>query len=99
MPGDIVPFFGQPAHLPTGHIRLAISANALLLPMACRWVPERGYYAMTDAPMELELTGDRAVDVLHNARRVLAVMERWIAAAPEQWLMYHRVWPEAGADA
>jgi lauroyl/myristoyl acyltransferase len=54
----------------------------------------RGYYALTGEPMELELTGDRAADVQHNARRMLAVMERWIAAAPEQWLMYHRVWPE-----
>jgi lauroyl/myristoyl acyltransferase len=94
-PDERVPFFGRPAHLPTGHIRLAISGNAMLLPMACRWDPARGYYALTGEPIELELTGERATDVLHNARRVLAVMERWIAAAPEQWLMYHRVWPES----
>ena len=93
-PDERVPFFGRPAHLPTGHIRLAISGNALLLPLACRWDPVRGYRALTGEPMALELTGDRAVDVQHNARRILAVMEGWIAAAPEQWLMYHRVWPE-----
>ncbi len=97
-PDERVPFFGRLAHLPTGHIRLAISGNALLLPMACRWDPERGYRALTGEPIELELTGDRAVDVQHNARRMLAVMERWIAAAPEQWLMYHRVWPEDEAN-
>ena len=97
-PDDRVPFFGRLAHLPTGHIRLAISGHALLLPMACHWDPVRGYRAMTGEPMELELTGDRAGDVQHNARRMLAVMERWIAAAPEQWLMYHRVWPEDGVD-
>ena len=97
-PDDRVPFFGRLAHLPTGHIRLAMSGNALLLPMACHWDPDRGYYAITGTPLALELTGDRAADVQHNARRVLAVMERWIAAAPEQWLMYHRVWPESGVD-
>ena len=32
-----LPFFGKPAHLPTGHIRLAMSGNARLLPVACRW--------------------------------------------------------------
>ena len=93
-PDERVPFFGRPAHLPTGHIRLAISGNALLLPMACRWDPVGGYRAMTGEPIALELTGDRAADVQHNARRLLTVMERWIAAAPEQWLMYHRVWPD-----
>ncbi len=92
-PDERVPFFGRLAHLPTGHIRLAISGNAVLLPLACRWEPVRGYYAITGAPVVLELSGDRAADIQNNARRVLAVMERWIAELPEQWLMYHRVWP------
>lgn len=91
-----VPFFGRPSYAPTGHIRLAMSANAILWPIACRWTPERGYFVLSAPPMELELTGDRAADVTHNARRVLAVMERWIAETPDQWLMYHRVWPEGG---
>jgi len=87
-------FFGRPAHLATGYIRLAISANAMILPLACRWSLERGYYAITQPPMTLEVTGNREADVQHNARRILAVMEHWIAETPEQWLMYHRVWPE-----
>jgi lauroyl/myristoyl acyltransferase len=33
--------------------------------------------------------------VRHNALRLLAVIEKWIAEDPGQWLMYHRVWPEA----
>jgi len=32
--------------------------------------------------------------VQHNVRRILAVMENWISETPDQWLMYHRVWPE-----
>jgi lauroyl/myristoyl acyltransferase len=93
--GEPVPFFGRPAHLATGYIRMALSANAVILPLACRWSPERGYYTITQPPLTLEVTGDREADVLHNARRVLAVMENWIAETPEQWLMYHPVWPEA----
>ncbi len=93
-PEERLPFFGRPANLPTGHIRLAISTNALILPVTFRWSPERGYYAQLAPAMELELTGDRAADVRHNALRVLAVLEKWIAEAPEQWLMYHPVWPE-----
>lgn len=97
-PDDIVPFFGRPAHLPTGHIRLALTADAIMLPVACRWSADRGYYAMTGPPLPLEISGSRAVDVQHNAQRVLAVIERWIAEAPDQWLMYHPVWTgEVGA--
>jgi Kdo2-lipid IVA lauroyltransferase/acyltransferase len=91
--GEPVPFFGRPAHLATGYIRMALSANAVILPLACRWSPARGYYTITQPPLTLEVTGDREADVLHNARRVLAVMENWIAETPDQWLMYHPVWP------
>lgn len=93
-PGECVPFFGEPACVPTGHIRLAMSSGAMLMPMACRCLPDGRYVAMTGEPIELELTGDREADVLHNARRVLEVFEAWIAEAPNQWLMYHRIWPE-----
>ena len=89
---EVLPFFGRDAHLPTGHVRLALSSGARLLPVACRWDPQRGYYVDTAPPLDLELSGDRVKDVRHNARRVLAVLERWIAEKPEQWLMYHPVW-------
>jgi KDO2-lipid IV(A) lauroyltransferase len=94
-----LPFFGRPAQLPTGHVRLALSARAALLPMSCRWDPQRGYYVQTAPPLVLEETGDtrttrqwRAADVRHNALRVLAIGEKWIAETPDQWLMYHPVW-------
>jgi lauroyl/myristoyl acyltransferase len=89
-----VPFFGRLAHLPTGHVRLALSAGAVLLPVACRWDADRGYRMMIAPHIELELTGDRTHDIQHNVRRVLDVIERWIAERPEQWLMYYRVWPD-----
>ena len=92
---ETLPFFDRPAHLPTGHVRLAMTANARLMPVACRWDPARGYYVHAAPPMDLELTGDRASDVRHNARRVLAVIEQWISETPDQWLMYHPVWPDA----
>jgi KDO2-lipid IV(A) lauroyltransferase len=87
-------FFGAPALLPIGHIRLALSTNAALLPIAARWAPDRGYYSISTPPLELERTGDRERDVVHNARRVLAIAEDWIREQPDQWLMYYPVWPE-----
>jgi len=92
--GETVPFFGRPAHLPTGHIRLAMQTGAPLLFLACRWSPDRGYVVRATPYLELELTGDRAFDVRHNAGRLLAICEQWIAEAPEQWLMYYPVWED-----
>lgn len=93
--GDDTPieFFGRPSLLPVGWVRMALNANASILPLACRWSVEHGYAVISAPLIEMEHTGDRAADVHHNARRVLAVMERWIGATPDQWLMYHPVWP------
>ncbi len=89
-------FFGAPALLPTGHVRLALTTNAVFLPISARWSPERGYYTISTPAIELERTGDRASDLVHNAERVLAIVERWISETPDQWLMYYPVWPEGG---
>jgi KDO2-lipid IV(A) lauroyltransferase len=94
MSEERLPFFGRPATLPTGHIRLAMSSGSVLLPVCFRWSPERGYYGQAAPHLDLERTGDRAADVRHNALRLLSVIEKWIAEGPDQWLMYHRVWPE-----
>jgi lauroyl/myristoyl acyltransferase len=42
----------------------------------------------------MEHVGSRQENILHNARRVLAVGEELISARPEQWLMFYKVWEE-----
>jgi lauroyl/myristoyl acyltransferase len=91
---DCLSFFGEPSLLPNGYVRLALTTGALLLPLAARWTPERGYYVMTCPALEVVRTGDREKDIRVNAQRVLAIIEQWIRETPEQWLMYHPVWPE-----
>ncbi len=90
---DGVPFFDAPSLLSSGYVRLALAANAVLVPLACRWTPDRGYYAMTCPHLELERTGDRKQDIRHNTRRMMSIIEGWILETPDQWLMYHPVWP------
>jgi lauroyl/myristoyl acyltransferase len=46
----------------------------------------------------MERTYDRALDVRHNTRRVLAIIEEMIRLAPDQWLMFVPVWPESGGQ-
>ena len=44
--------------------------------------------------LDLVRTGNRQQDVLVNFRRVIQALEEHIRASPEQWLMFHRVWPD-----
>jgi len=89
-----ITFFGAPARLPTGHIRLALQSGAHVLVGCCIQEPDGAYTLRLRPPLEMEVSGDRREDVRHNARRVLAVVEEMIREAPDQWLMFVPVWRE-----
>lgn len=92
-------FFDAPARLPVGHIRLALQTNARVVVACCVQEPDGVYALRLSEPLEMERTGDRAQDVRHNARRVLAIIEEMIREAPGQWLMFVPVWREEDAQA
>jgi lauroyl/myristoyl acyltransferase len=90
-----VAFFGRPARVPSGHVRLALQTGASLAVGYCVLSPKTQKYTVhLDPPMELVRTGNRAEEVQVNLRRVLDVLERVIRCWPEQWLMFVPVWPE-----
>ncbi|HNS02761.1 MAG TPA: hypothetical protein PKM78_10320 [Anaerolineae bacterium] len=93
--GEMLPFFGRPARLPVGHVRLALQTDSPVLVAHCEYRPtDRSYTVHLSRWLEMEHVGSRQENILHNARRVLAVGEELIAARPEQWLMFYRVWEE-----
>lgn len=96
MEDDLLPFFGQPAPMPTGHIRLAIHANARVEVISCYQDAEGAYHLLASPPMEMEKVGGRRETLRHNTLRVLAIIEERIRAVPDQWLMFVPVWPEDG---
>ena len=55
--------FGQPARVPSGHIRLALKTDAVLVVGYCDFEPTEGYRLRIEPPMELMRTGDRRRDV------------------------------------
>lgn len=93
--GEVLPFFGKPARLPVGHVRLALQTGAPVVVAHCEYRPtDRSYVLHVSRWLEMERVGSRQEDILHNARRVVAVGEELIAAKPEQWLMFYPVWEE-----
>jgi lauroyl/myristoyl acyltransferase len=85
-------FFDAPAPLPSGHVRLALQTGAHVIVACCLQEPDGHYRVVVTPPLEMEVTGDRRRDILHNPRRVLLVVEDMIKSAPDQWLMFHPVW-------
>jgi len=90
----LVEFFGRPACLPLGPVRLALMTGAAVVVASCHYERDTGYTVRFTGPIEMARTGDRHQDVLANARRTAIAIEEHIRAHPQQWLMFHRVWPE-----
>jgi lauroyl/myristoyl acyltransferase len=85
-------FFGKPARLPTGHVRLALQTDAHMVVACCLQKSDGTYALQVVGPLEMERTGNKTEDVRVNAEKVLAVIEGMIRQAPEQWLMFLPVW-------
>lgn len=92
---DPVPFFGRPARVPSGHIRLALRTGATVVVGCCFWSTDtHGYVMHLRPPLELVRTGNRDDDVQANMRLVLDELEAVIRRWPEQWQMFVPVWPD-----
>jgi lauroyl/myristoyl acyltransferase len=91
---ELIEFFGRPAYLPVGPTRLALMTGATVLLGACSYDPVAGYRLEYTGPVEMVHTGDRRQDILVNARRIATIVEGYVRARPEQWMMFHPFWPE-----
>jgi KDO2-lipid IV(A) lauroyltransferase len=93
-----VEFFGEPASLPEGPVRLALRTGAALVPGFCRRLPDDTFHARIEPALALPNTGDREADVTAGMRMVAEVLERVISQEPEQWLLAKPVWPMDGCE-
>lgn len=95
--GKPVAFFGRATTLPPGAVRIARDTGAPIVPIFARHIS--GGHAISIHPsFRVERTDDMERDIARGMARVVAVLESAIAEAPEQWLMFHEVWPSAPVD-
>lgn len=94
--GERVAFFGRDALVPSAHVVLALRTGTPIIPaFAAR---DRGrLVASFEPPLEVPNTGDRDADVREGMRRWVAVLERHIAAHPDQWTVFEPVWSTTDA--
>ncbi len=89
----VLNFFGEPAPLPTGHVRIAMDAGVPVRVVSAHLGEDGRYYVTISERIPMQRTGERKVDIRENAQRVLTVVERYIREHPLQWLMFYPVWP------
>ena len=88
-----VDFFGVPASTAAGPARLALLADAAVVPGFALWDEKLGKYRLHfDPALELVRTGDAERDVQENTARFTKVIEDYVRCYPEQWLWIHRRW-------
>jgi lauroyl/myristoyl acyltransferase len=89
-----VEFFGRPAPLPTGHVRLALKTDATILLTSPHRDAQKRNVAGLSPPLEMVRTGDPDEDLRVNLQRVTTQLEELIRIQPGQWAMFLPVWPE-----
>jgi KDO2-lipid IV(A) lauroyltransferase len=88
-----VHFFGAPARLSDGPVRLALRTGAALVPGFALRLPDDSFLVRVEPELDLPRTGDQEADVAAGMKMVVAVMERTIVQHPAQWLVATPVWP------
>ncbi|MBC8447928.1 MAG: hypothetical protein H8D78_09275 [Chloroflexi bacterium] len=89
--GTWVEFFGRPALMPDGHVRIALRTGAPIIPAFLVRTDDLRVRIILEPPITLQKGQD---DALSGVRRCLEVMERYISHWPEQWMAFSRIWPE-----
>jgi KDO2-lipid IV(A) lauroyltransferase len=90
-----VPFFGAPAPLPSGPVRLALATGAPILPVFVLLAPGERYRLLGLEPLRFAVAAEPPDEARLRgaARALMARLEPVIAAHPDQWFNFYDVWP------
>jgi len=84
-----VNFFGQPARLPDGPAKLALTTGAPILPVFMVRVQGDKFVYVLGEPIWVDRKNDTVPDVMN---RMALELEKVIRAHSEQWYLFHDLW-------
>lgn len=90
--GMFADLFGVPAATSTGLALFALRTGATVLPGYLKPMRAGKYTIKFLPPVELQRTGEMAVDIAENTRRFNRILEGIIREQPEAWLWGHKRW-------
>ena len=88
-----VDFFGLPARLPDGPVKLALRTGASLIAAFGLRLEDDTFRVQVEPPLELRRTGEMEADIEAGMDLVVKILERYISLHPDQWLVAAPVWP------
>jgi KDO2-lipid IV(A) lauroyltransferase len=92
--GQIMEFFGYPARLPDGHVRLALKTGAPLVVGFSRRNPNHTYHAFFLPPFNPPAAATEEEQITAGVNFIVAEMEKAIRQTPEQWVTTVSIWAE-----
>lgn len=92
--GVRVPFFGKLTTLPRGPAILSLKTGAAILPGFTIRQKDNRFKLFLEKPIFPESTGHKEEDVKKLSNQVSKILESYIRRYPEQWFLFHKVWPE-----
>lgn len=98
--GVFVEYFGRPALMPTGAVKLAMRTGSPLV-MASSWRTDvdrspQCFEARIDGPIDMPGSTRDPHAVTANLRRLVDHVEAVVREHPEQWLAFHSIWESSG---
>ena len=92
--GMRVDFFGREAIVPKGPASFALKMGAAIVP--CFMFKKGKKYEMTfERPILPKPTGAKEKDIPNLTKEYLKVIEKYIRNHPEEWFLYHPMWPSS----
>ncbi len=98
--GTVMDFFGMPTSIPKGMAMFSLKTDSPIIPGFCIRRDTFNYSLIFDHPIDLKETPGRDRDeIMKEANeKFVAIMEKYIRAYPEQWLIFRKFW-ETPVDA
>ncbi len=90
--GRLVEFFGQPARLPDGYLKLALHTGAALVPCLSHRLSDDRVAIEVQPEFEFERSGNRERDIEAAMPGVVSLFEAYLRRYPEQWVYFQPVW-------
>lgn len=93
--GMRLPFAGEIMSVPLGPAALAVQTGAVIIPI---YLARRGFtrlHFQVGRPLRANVDAPKQQEVERLMKELVAVMTRFIATAPAQWISFHDGWKDA----